>query len=457
VPARHERSAGTSPSATLQDPFPSTVFAKNQVRSHRRSSPPGNAWLLPVLGLAWLAITIPQVRSAEVILPPLPPVRLETGGSTSLQTTRLPLALPFGVGLIRVEFDLAVGTREQPVAGSFLDSFSLSFEPPDTDVSAFLFNHDARGETWFPLDAEGLGFAPNFLTRTAIPFPANELEAWPIHASYAVSLILPVAWQNCEAGIWLDLFDNRSAPDSFAHLSNLRLVARDPFFVLESSATPAGPFSAEMGVSHSSEAQRFDLMRGGVARFFRLRADSTVRLRVLERDPDLWRFAYDFPEPDPKLESAAQPQGPYLLVTNAVLEAAQRRFRLPSATNPVRFYRISASVRTALTRLETSAGTTSVTFEYRPRIFSLQSSAQPCGPFADDPSATFDTASQVITLPRHHWTRMFRVTHSNPDHAVRLLGIQDSNDSWILTYDRRPTPPPQSSHGTTTLLREEQP
>ncbi len=457
MPARHERSAGTSPSATLQDPFPSTVVAKNQVRSHRRSSPPGNAWLLPVLGLAWLAITIPQVRSAEVILPPLPPVRLETGGSTSLQTTRLPLALPFGVGLIRVEFDLAVGTREQPVAGSFLDSFSLSFEPPDTDVSTFLFNHDARGETWFPLDTAGLGVTPNFLTHTAIPFPANELEAWPIHTSYAVSLSLPLAWHNCEAGIWLDLFDNRSAPDSFAQLSNLRLVARDPFFVLESSATPAGPFSAEMGVTHSNEAQRFELMRGGVARFFRLRADSTVRLRVLERDPNLWRFAYDFPEPDPKLESAAQPQGPYSLVTNAVLEAAQRRFRLPTATGPARFYRIRAGVRTALTRLETSTGTTSVSFEYRPRIFSLQSSAQPCGPFADDPSATFDTASQVITLPRHQWTRMFRVAHSNPDHAVRLHKIHDADAQWILNYDRTTPLTAQSPQGATTPLREEQP
>jgi hypothetical protein len=356
-----------------------------------------------------------------------------------------------------VEFELAVGTREQPVAGSFLDSFSLSFEPPETDVSTFLFNHDARGETWFPLDTGGLGFPQNFLTRTATPFPANELEAWPIHTSYAVSLSLPVAWQNCEAGIWLDLFDNRSTPDSFAQLSNLRLVARDPFFVLESSATPVGPFSAEMGVSHSSEAQRFELMRGGVARFFRLRADSTVRLRVLERDPDLWRFAYDFPEPDPKLESAAQPQGPYSLVTNAVLEATQRRFRLPSATNPARFYRIRAGVRTALTRLETSAGTTSITFEYRPRIFSLQSSAQPCGPFADDPSAHFDTSNQVITLPRHQWTRVFRVAHSNPDVSVRLLGIQDTDALWSLPYDRRATPTPQSSHGTPTLLREELP
>jgi hypothetical protein len=410
------------------------------------------------VGLSLLATTIPLVRSAEVVLPPLPtPVRLETDRSTSLQTARLPLALPFGVGLIRVEFDLTVGTREQPTAGSFLDAFSLSFEPPDTDVSTFLFNHDARGETWFPFQNEGIGFPPNFLTRTAIPFPASEPEAWPIRASYAVSLTLPLAWQNCEAGIWLDLFDNRSDPDSFAQLSNLRLVARDPFFVLESSATPAGPFSAEMGVSHSSEARRFELMRGGVARFFRLRADSTVRLRVLERDPDLWRFAYDFPEPDPTLESATQPQGPYSPVTNAVLEAAQRRFQLPTATGPARFYRIRADVRTSLTRLQTSGGTTSISFEYRPRIFSLQSSAQPCGPFADDPSASFDTANQVITLPRHHWTRVFRIAHSNPDETVRLLGIQDTAAHWIFTYDRQPHPTAQSPAGATTPLREEQP
>jgi len=405
-----------------------------------------------------LVLFIPLGASAEVILPPLPSViSLETDGSTALHSTRLPLGLPFGVGLIRVEFSFAVGTRELPSPGSFLDSFSLSFEPPETDASAFVFNHDARGETWFPNDPDGIGLSANFLQRTAIPFPVDDPEPWPVHASYAVTLTLPLEWQNCEAGLWLDLFDNRTGPGSFALLQNLRLVAREPFFLLESSATPVGPFSAEMGVVHTTTEQRFELMRGGVARFFRLRADSAVRLRVLERHPYLWRFAYDFPEPDPKLESATQPQGPYTLETHASLDSGQRRFQLKSSTGTARFFRIRASVRTAVTRLETTNGTNSVTFEYRPRIFSLQSSAQPCGPFADDPSATFDTANQVISLPRHRFTRVFRVAHSNPGDTVRLRTIGGDDARWLLPYDLQPTSIPQSPQGNPTPPRDGQP
>lgn len=393
----------------------------------------------PPSALAWFASVVAAIAftsSAEVVLPPLPNATfLEADGSTALHSARLPLALPFGVGLIRVEFDLTVGTREPIAPGMFLDSVSLSFQPPGTDESGLLFNHDARGATWLPEHPGGVGLPENFLKYAAIPSAGDEFETWPTYASFAVSLTLPIDWQNCEAGLWLDLFDNRTGPDSFAVLRHLRLVAQNPFFLLESSATPVGPFSNEMGVTHLPTDQRFELMRGGVARFFRLRADSAVRLRVLERDPDVWHFAYEFPEPDPKLESAIQPQGPYTLQNQAVLDPNRRQFLLPSAGSPTRFFRIRANVRTAITRLESVGGTNHVTFEYRPRIFGLQSSAQPCGPFADDPSARFDTANQVITLSRTDFIRVFRITHSNPTNTVRLLGVGGDRAHWVLPYD----------------------
>lgn len=408
--------------------------------------------------LAWFASVVAAIAftaTAEVVLPPLPTATfLEADGSAALHSARLPLGLPFGVGLIRVEFDLVVGTREPVAPGMFLDSVSLSFEPPGTDESALLFNHDARGATWLPDHPGGVSLPANFLQYAAIPNAGDGLETWPIHASFAVSLTLPIAWQNCESGLWLDLFDNRTGPDSFAVLRHLRLVAQNPFFLLESSATPAGPFSNEMGVTHSPTEQRFELMRGGVARFFRLRADSTVRLRILERDPKVWRFAYEFPEPDPKLESAVQPQGPYTLQTHAVLDTNRRQFQLPSTPSQARFFRIRANVRTAITRLEAVGGTNHVTFEYRPRIFSLQSSAQPCGPFADDPSARFDTANQIISLSRTDFIRVFRITHSNPADTVRLLGVDGDNDHWVLPYEIHNR---STATNSTTTPREGQP
>lgn len=399
-----------------------------------------------LIGLASLTLALASNASAEIVLPPIPGgVLLETDGSTALHSARLPLGLPFGVGLIRAEFDIAFGTRERPVPGAFLDSFSLFFEPPDTDGSALLYHHDAHGENWLPDHPGGVGLPSDFLRRTDIPFPVDGVATWPIHASFAVSLTLPVEWQNCEAGLWLDLFDNRTDPNSFAQLSNLRLVARNPFFLLESSATPVGPFSVEMGVVHSLNDRRFELLRGGVARFFRLRADSAVRLRLLERDPEDWRFAYDFPEPDPRLESATQPQGPYTPQTNAVLDPERREFQFTSTGGPARFFRILANVRTAITRLESSGRTNRIRFEYRPRVFSLQSSAQPCGPFADDPAARFDTARQIIALSRTQFIRTFRITHSDPGNAVRMLGVQGDDARWILPYEVRSSPTPTNA------------
>ncbi len=387
-----------------------------------------------------------MAAAAEVVFPPLPtPTVLETDGSTALHTARLPLSLPFGVGLIRVEFDLAYGTREQPEPGTFLDSISLSFEPPSARDTALLLTADARGENWFPENPGGISVPADFLKRTAIPFPGDVGNSWPVFASYAVTLTLPLAWQNCEAGLWLDLFDNRARQDSFANIRNLRLVARDPFFLLESSASPDGPFSVEMGVHHSPNDRRFELRRGGEARFFRLRADSAVRLRMLPRDPEAWRFAYEFPEPNPRLESASQPQGPYALEPGAILDPGRRQFQLPSPNGASRFFRINSDVRTAITRLDSSNGTHRVLFEYRPSIFSLQSSAQPCGPFADDPVAIFDTANQVISVSRTEFVRFFRVTHSTPGDSIRLRWAGGASGPWVLSYEGRSV----STEGTT--------
>ncbi|MGE3308371.1 MAG: hypothetical protein AB7O66_00255 [Limisphaerales bacterium] len=383
---------------------------------------------------------------AEVVFPPLPtPTLLETDGSAALHSVRLPLALPFGVGLIRVEFDLDYGTREQPEPDTFLDSISLWFEPPAVHNTALLFNADARNEAWLPENPGGVPLPDGFLGRSPIPPPGEGPGSWPVLASFAVTLTLPIAWQNCESALWLDLFDNRAGHDSFAQLRNLRLVARNPFFLLESSASPAGPFSVEMGVHHAPDRQQFELRRGGEARFFRLRADSAVRLRVLAREPDAWRFAYDFPDPNPRLESANHPLGPYLPETTAVLDPDRRQFRLPSTATSARFFRIRADVRTVITRFESEEGAHRIDFEYRPRIFSLQSSAQPCGPYADDPVAVFDTAQQVVSVSRTNFIRFFRITHSTPTDVVQVRWAHGDSTRWVLAYDVRPEPTDSSS------------
>lgn len=403
---------------------------------HRPPAASFPAWIRLLISHWLITCALP---AAEVRLPPLPTsIELATDRSTALHSVRLPAQLPFGVGLVRMEFDLAFASAESMSPGSFLDSFSLSFQPPGTQETALLWTTDASGSFWFPNNPGGLVFPADHLKYRAIPFPNDHAGPWATTVSFAVSLSLNVECQNCESALWLDLFDNQSAPESAAWLRNLRLVARDPFFLLESSVTPEGPFSAEMGVLHRPELQQFELPIGGHARFFRLRADSTVRLRMLPRDPEAWRFGYEFPEPDPRLESAPRLDGPYTEETTARLDSTARRFLLTAPAGGNRFFRVRAQVRTAVTRIQSAGVTTRIEFEYRPRVFSLQSSAQPCGPYADDPSARFDTANQIITVPRLPQIRIFRIAHSTESETVHLEPLRIRNGHWILPYTTSP-------------------
>lgn len=399
----------------------------------------------PKLGLVLLlgsALAAAVGARAEVILPPLPvDLVVAAEGSAALHTERVPVGLPFGVGLARIDFTLGFATREVPAPGEFLDALSLSWEPPGTDAVFALLTSDVRGDLWFPDDPDGAVFPPGILAQQSAAFPADLGTNWTRRVSFAVSLTLPVAWQNCEAGLWLDLFDNRAGERSVMFLRDLRLTAREPFFLLESSATPLGPYAAEMNVIQrgAPDEGAFDLWRGGVARFFRLRADSTVTLRVLGVTTDAWRFGYEFPEPQPRLESAARLTGPYMPEPTAVLGASRREFHV-AATGPQRFYRVRANVRTAVTRLRVSAGDVVVDFEYRPQVFGLQSSAQPCGPYADDPRAEFDTARQTITISREHLVRFFRIATSRVGEAYRLALVQDLVGRWWIPFRQEARP-----------------
>jgi len=396
--------------------------------------------LIAVVGAA--SIVGMRLPAAEIRLPPLPiSAALTTESPTALQSVRVPAELPFGVGLVRVEFDLTWATTERAVPNTFLDSVSLSFQPPGTTDIALLWTADASGSYWFPMQDGNLRFPETHLQYTPIDPPQpTPLGPGSTTTSFAVALSLPVAWQNCEIGIWLDLFHNQDPAPSQGWLENIRLTARDPFFLLESSVTPEGPFSAEMGVIHRPESQEFELPIGGHARFFRLRADSTVRLRMLPQDSESWRFAYEFPEPDPRLESAPQLQGPYTLESTARLDGTTRRFLLTAPAGGNRFFRVRANVRTAITRIQSAGVTTRIEFEYRPRVFSLQSSAQPCGPYADDPSAHFDTARQIISVPRLPRIRIFRIAHSTESEVVHLEPLRIRNRLWVLPYSTFPRP-----------------
>jgi hypothetical protein len=371
------------------------------------------------------------LHAAEGPLTRVAEVSLRADGATALHTSDPLIGLPFGVGVERIEMVFGFGSMEGPSAGEFLDALSVSLQPVGTERTALLFTADAHGVSWAPPNEGGFEMAASALVRSEIVFSDTHEPAWPLAVAYELSFGIPREVYDCGTRLVVDLFDNRDARASIGFVRDVRLIARAPYFLLESSASPAGPFAAEMGVTR--EARQFRLRAGGVARFFRLRADSPVTLRILPADPDAWRFAYEFPAPEARLEGAPRPNGPYTAFPAAVLDPEARRFRVtPSAA--LQFFRVRANVRTVITAARRAGADLEVSFEYRPSVFAMQSSAQPCGPFADDSMARFNTASQTITVSRAAQVRFFRIALSPENGPVRLRSVVNEEGHWRIGY-----------------------
>ncbi|MCC6233649.1 MAG: hypothetical protein IT580_13450 [Verrucomicrobiales bacterium] len=361
---------------------------------------------------------------------------VRTDGSTALHTAEIPLHLPFGVGLDRVEFELGIATREAADAPGFLDAASLSLQPIGGLRAALLVAADAGGVFWLPPNPGGLDGNEALLRHEDRVWPVSEWGSWSWSASFAVSLTVPLTWQDCGSVLYLDLFDNLNDTTSMAYVRSVRVTPRTKYFLLESSSSPVGPYAVEMGVDTDASAQELKLPAGGTARFFRLRADSEVTLRMVNPSSTDWRFTYAFPAPQPVLEIATRAEGPYVTVTNAVLNLEAREFRVPRmpASAGPRFYRARANVRVALTSFTREGVDWRVRFEYRPRVFSLESSAQPCGPFAEESKAVFDTARQTIQVSRTELVRFFRLAQSSERAPVSLGTVRRADGTWRIPF-----------------------
>ncbi len=392
--------------------------------------------VLALLG-AGLLFALPRWAAGADIL-------LRADGTTALHSGSVPLHLPFGVGLDRLTFEIGFATREAGTAAGFLDALSVSLQPVAEARGAVLVAADAAGTFWLPPNPGGLDGHEAALGYEDRPWPDGISGDWLWSASFSVSLTVPLMWQDCGLLLYADLFDNLNGQASVASLRDVRVTPRSSYFLLESASSPQGPYAVEMGVASEVDgaARAMSLPLGGWARFYRLQADSEVALRMVAPDAAAWHFSYEFPAPEPALEIASRPEGPYTVVTNATLDLAARAFTTPAlaaALGP-RFYRVRSRVRVAVTGFVREGASWKVRFEYRPRVFNLLSSAQPCGPFAHEPKAEFDTARQVIRVSRREFVRFFRLAQSAERAPVRLRTVERRAQGWRIPYEVMSSP-----------------
>lgn len=365
--------------------------------------------------------------------------RLQTGLGISLQNWSVSLAPPAGVQARSVEFTVGFASAEPPQPATFLDSFSVFLRSSPPTATALLVTADAPGFVWQPPLPGGLTLEALALRSVEVPWPLAPDLSPGNYSAYRVTFALPPALQSGMLELRASLFDNLNLHVSLGFIDDV-VLRTDPFLLVESAASVRGPYALEPTARHESTARQFVLPRPDVARFFRLRADSTVTLRMLQPTSHNWRFTYEFPASPPVLESSPSAGGPYTLATGAVLDEARRRFRLPRvATN--RFFRLRGTVRTRLEMPQLRGDQIELEFNFHPKVFSLQSSSQYCGPFADEETAQFNRTTQGIELSRDNTLRFFRLVQAPGSPRAIIRELRTGPETWVLRYELESSPP----------------
>jgi len=298
------------------------------------------------------------------------PHLLRTGAGESLQTWSVSLAPPPGVRALGLDFTLGFGSAESAVPGDFLDSFSVSLARKVPSDTALVATADAPGVLWLPNLPGGLKLEAAALRVTEVPWALSPDQTPGAHFSYRVSLELPPVYQRGGFELIADLFDNLDLKVSLGFVADV-VVRTDPFFFVESAASPQGPYAIETEAVHDPVNRVFTLVRPDRARFFRLCADVGLGAVILQPTSDAWLFRFD------------------------VVDAGGRA----------------------------------------PREVRLQSSCQPCGPFADEMTARVTLGERRIELRRPEEVRFFRLVRSVEGEPVRIRELRVVEGSWQVVYE----------------------
>ncbi len=380
------------------------------------------------LGLLGMWIGLPAVLAAD----PDSNEVLRSGAGSVLQELRFTLdPTQTGCPPEWVTLGLGFATDEQGSAGALVDSLSLSLVGGGSMQEALVLVIDAFGLHAAPEDPDGIAFSSEFLLAQAVLFPALEAPQG-MRIAYDLRVDVPPEMRTGSLTLSLRLFDNGNGLASAGYFMEQRGYPVGGAFAVQSSTSPGGPFADEMGVGREESPGRFKVP-GRLVRFFRIRSNSTVSLRLLAYSPEGVRLAYEFPAPNPILESAPAPAGPYGAVADATLEDGGRSFRVTAGSGN-RFFRIRATVEVQMLTPFAAGAELRLPFQFRPRIFVLQSSAQPCGPYADDPAGLFLFDRQEISVRRDREVRFFRTRGLLDGGQVSLTAPSVEGENWLVPY-----------------------
>lgn len=357
------------------------------------------------------------------------PLIFRTGAEVTLQQGGISFSYSSGLVPERLEFAFGFASTDVEEGGFFLDSASLLLRPSGAD-STVLVTADVSGTEWVP--PSNLGPPPT-LTLAIQPrtFPEEWGSGYPTRVAYSVSLELPEAFRRQSLSLTLQLFDNGDRRNSLAFLDDVLATPEPPFIELRSSAFPLGPFAREWLARHDPVLRTFRIDRPDRARFFCLRSDAAVTLKLLSPGPDVCQFSYTLASPTVELLGGASVAGPFDLVTNAVMDLTNRVIRVP-ANQAQRFFRLNGNVRARLATPELEGETLVFRFVYSPPVFALQSSVDVCGPYADEPLTQWDPTRQILTVPLES-ARFYRVRSAGQP-ELEALPVYWEGQSLVIPY-----------------------
>jgi hypothetical protein len=169
----------------------------------------------------------------------------------------------------------------------------------------------------------------------------------------------------------------------------------------------------------------------GRNRFYRLQADSQVVISRFSMPSNALVFSYAFQSPVVGLQSAPNVGGPYMDEPEARVDVNRRVITLANA-QANRFYRIQSNIRTLIVSSRISGNELQLEFQYRPSVFSLQSSALAQGPYAPEAQVSIDPATQTMILSRLNSMRFFRIRSPVQHHITRIQAV---GDSLLIDYE----------------------
>ena len=390
--------------------------------------------LWPVWGIFFLNAAGSSLAQQGGITNEGPLTVFRTGTNESLLTFSLPFDVPPTNVVPRLEFDFGFATDEPDAAGTFFDSFSATLQDNEQSATALLLTADRTGVQWAPANPGGVTLSSNDIDRAVAPF-ANVNPRLAMLFSFSVGYLLPPEFSGRAITLFFDFFDNLNQFASLAYVRDVRIetsaIAPPAIPNLQSSASVAGPFADESGVSIDISNRLMTLPQFGRARFFRLRSDLPALINRLRIEGEQLIFEYAFQPKILILQSAPLVEGPYLDETNAVLDVSAQTISVIESGG-TRFFRIRSDPQAVISRLEAVGDRLVLHFEFQPGFVALQSSAAAGGPYAEESGVVAESADRVLKISKSGQARFYRIRFDQTTHIVNLtLG----NGALVFHYE----------------------